>query len=74
MTTPFCPHCGDSDIERRTTRPGGPPASDGRRWRCENCGESFDDPDRRDVDASPGRGGLSPAGQAAIEHGQGESA
>lgn len=74
MTTPFCPHCGGSNIERRTTRPGGPAAADDHRWRCKDCPEPFDDPDRRDVDASPGRGGLSPAGRAAIEHEQGESA
>jgi len=63
-STPFCPACGSAKIARRTPR--GTDVDDP--WACRECGREFDDPDRRDPDSHPAFGGLSDAGQAAIEH------
>lgn len=48
-----CPFCDDtSSVNLRTHALMGQQASDDRRWRCGECGETFDRPRRREARAT----------------------
>lgn len=44
-----CPECDSHALQHRTARPGGADRDENSgKWRCEDCGQSFDEPARRE--------------------------